>query len=100
MSPPEFVKLMGGLFRHKDYLPDHKWVNDKLSLRQLQTIKLEVAFICRPETAANTFFDVARDVPSFQKIYIQLLIGYKPRKVPQKLTATLSYRRRTKRKIC
>lgn len=89
ISPREFVKLMGGLFRHKAYAANHKWVNDKLSLQQLQKIKLEVAFICRPETAANTFFDVARDVPSFQKIYIQLLIGYKPRKVPQKLTATV-----------
>lgn len=89
ISPLEFVELMGSLSRHKDYAPQPNWVNHKLSPEQLQKIQLEVAFICRPETAANTFFDVARDVPSFQSIQIQILIGYKPRKIPQKLSTTV-----------
>jgi hypothetical protein len=63
-SPLEFVKHMGSLFRHKDYAPDHKWIDDKLSHKKLQQIKLEAAFICRLEIAANTCFDAARDIPS------------------------------------
>ena len=41
---------------------------------------LEIAFLCRPEIASNTCFDAARDIPSFQKINIQLLTGCKPKK--------------------
>ncbi|KAJ5886973.1 uncharacterized protein N7473_009647 [Penicillium subrubescens] len=89
VSPLEFVEFMGSLSQHKEYAPQPNWVNDKLGPKQIQRINLEMAFICRPEIAANTFFAVARDVPSFQKIHIQLLIGYKPRKIPQKLTTTV-----------
>jgi hypothetical protein len=89
VSPLEFVEFMGSLSQHKEYAPQPNWVNDKLGPKQIQRINLEMAFICRPEIAANTFFAVARDVPSFQKIHIQLLVGYKPRKIPQKLTTTV-----------
>lgn len=50
---------------------------------------LEIAFLCRPEIASNTCFDAARDIPSFQKINIQLLTGCKPKKVQQVLSATV-----------
>jgi len=72
ISPIEFVTLIHGFSQSTNFESRYAWVNDKLSSKKLQRVMLEIAFLCRPEIASNTCFDAARDIPSFQKINIQL----------------------------
>jgi hypothetical protein len=86
ISPLQFVMLIRNFSRSTKFQSQYDWVNDKLIPSKLQQVMLEIAFLCRPEIASNTCFDVARDIPSFQKINIQLLIGCEPRNVQQVLS--------------
>lgn len=89
ISPLKFVTLIRSFSRSTDFESRYTWVNDELSSSKLQQVMLEIAFLCRPEIASNTCFDVAIDIPSFQKISIQLLIGCEPRKVQQVLATAV-----------
>lgn len=60
-------------------------INESSKPSQARNIFLELNFICRHRIACDIFINAAQDIPSFQNVTVELLNGFKSKKVLHKL---------------